>query len=360
MERNKAERRRAGREISVMKVRDQISDNLVSLLGSEAQLIEQLNHGVHHTDLTYAEVVRQFVGSNEDLQSQVNNPFVVAFEYCSFCEQEDVQFLEKMRHYLASADVDSELLRPAFEDWFSSQLGIISAGFQTFVLEAGIIAPLSAEKAREKTMAGRKRWNAQNPELAAEVQRKAAQAAKEAAKPSVYTQEHLELVQALLNQMNPEATVGILKILGHKTSYSSLLDAIDKYGLTNVSEEKRREERDIMDITVRRVFEETGSVAKTKRILGALYSDYQLKYALSKQVLRERVDWDAYYEIEGQAIKLEEVVASFSLQKYDSIQDEYQAFMDFLKENGVEESLTINSYRAKKKRMAAMPKGDTQ
>jgi len=126
-------------------------------------------------------------------------------------------------------------------------------------------------------------WREQNPEEAIRIQKLATQKAIEAAKPYVFTDELRGLVQFLLEDMKPEKVVTVLKMLGYRTDYASLMRAIRKYpDMKNSFQEKRDLEQQKREETILRVYKETGSIVKTYRLLSSLYTHKQVGYVILK------------------------------------------------------------------------------
>ena len=238
----------------------------------ESGLVSDITRQLHQEGRTYKDVIIDYFSQeSKSIGELINSPFINAFRKTKLCSEAEEEFL--------SSDPSEE----DFLDWLKMQIHVLADGLATCVNIEGVIEKVPQAIQNKKRLDKGALWREQNPEEAIRIQKLATQKAIEAAKPYVFTDELRGLVQFLLEDMKPEKVVTVLKMLGYRTDYASLMRAIRKYpDMKNSFQEKRDLEQQKREETILRVYKETGSIVKTYRLLSSLYTHKQVEYVILK------------------------------------------------------------------------------
>lgn len=335
---------------------DRMGKLLAAELPQSPELTDELSHLLHRTPLSYEGVIKHhFLESNRDIASVVQGPFVRAFLTTDQCTDEEAAFIGQLRELALTGQLD-ERATDGYRKWVDSRSGFIAKGFQRFVLDAGVIPPLTPEEINWKSHEAERLDREANPEKYADIQRRAAQAAAEAAAPIVFTDEVREQVQRWYDKGHDYETVTeLLKGIGVTTTPGGLREATSSYDdLHYTLTEIRKQAYQGFLRAAREIFDLSKSRKKTVTILEHLgYSRAKTEDVLNKLKLRERIDWTASVDIGGQQTSLENIVLDFITRGFPTIIDEWRAFQQYLSENGIDRNIAQSSYCAARARILA-------
>lgn len=263
-----------------------MGESLAKLLTGLPESVTELSVLLHTTSLGYEGVLRHhFTQSGREFHVLLESPFVRAFETAPQCTDEEKQFLTNLRSLAARTEPPSEEAVSNFQNWVESRMAFMVKGFQRFVLDAGIIEPLTAEEVRRNLMAGGKAWNKRNPDKRAEFQRRATRAAAEVAQPRVFTQPvRVQMQQWFDKGLSYKEVIKLLEKIGVNTTYETLIWMVSQYDdLHYTPNERRAEAKNGFLEAVRDILEATGSRNKTRRTLEKLgYKRHKIEDAMNK------------------------------------------------------------------------------
>lgn len=325
-------------------------------LAQDPELRDELSRLIHDTPLDYEGVLRYiFFESGRDAGTLVISPFVRAFEATPQCTDEERALLSRLKNVATRTDAAvPEGLTSDFQEWADARMPFLAKGLQRYVLDSGLIDPLTREEANKKAKEGYKAWIKANPEIWAENQRRASAAAAESAQPRVFTDKLRAQIQKWFDKgWGYETVVEALKGRGIIITKKGLIRIVAYYEDLHFTpyELKRREREGFLE-AVKDIFKATGSRRETIVILQKLgHHPKKTEAALNKYRLRERIDWRNTVDVAGEQKRLRDIVADFVVGGYPTIKDEYNAFMSFIKDKGVNVKISVEKYRDIRKRI---------
>lgn len=329
-------------------------------LTAQPELANELSTLVHDPTVAYRDILQHFLyESGRSLTVVMRSLFVRAMEVTPQCSDEERAFLSRVRREADTGNTQQEDTLTEFKQWVDTRMPFMVRGLQYFVRHSGIINRLSSEEARGKTVAGLDAWRAANTDQVTQIAKQASQAYAQNPQPRTFTLEVRRKIQGWFDRSLDYQTVAeLLGGEGIVTGERNLIDAVRRHpDLHYTPGEVRAEQRQGYLKAVEQMFRLTGSRSATVAFFENLgYTRVQTGDALNSLKLRERVDWKSEVEVESRRITLEALMMDFrARESYFTVKEEYQAFVTYLQQLGINTKMTENAYQVRRQKTKLVP-----
>lgn len=335
---------------------ESMAASLESLLVDDQPLVDWLTttwqNQLTQSGSSYENTMRLFFSREASLYDLVHSPFITAFMHNKQCKPEENTLLTRLRSKATFNDQETE----EFFSFIESRIAFFASSFKYLILRDFLIPRLDASALRERRVDVLKRLWRDDPEKARRIQQNATMS--RTFEPRVFTEPVRLAIQKCFDSglSYAETVEAIKREMGIELSAGSLKEAVRSYPDLNYDSviATRQQERDDVTALVLQTFEATnGSRIEMYRILGEKnILPNTIDTILYENRKRLRLDWRELIRINNINTTLEQALQDHAKNVFTNIIEEYEAFLQLLRQNNLEDvikKLSYSSYRTKRR-----------